>query len=124
MILRFNCVFGQILPLNLAERFGAAVELQALEFVNAIPIEWRLVSAQGTAITEWSQGIRYRRALAFHDLHVSTGWGTRGTSGAGLSIETRGIGDATLLVWLRDRTYEQANALATLRISKTESITK
>jgi hypothetical protein len=28
------------------------LEHQALEFVNAIPIEWRLVSAQGAAITD------------------------------------------------------------------------
>ena len=36
--------------MNLTGRFGDGVELQGLEFVNALPIEWRLVS-EGSATT-------------------------------------------------------------------------
>jgi hypothetical protein len=38
MILTYKCRFGQPLDLQLAERFGDAVEIQALEFVNALPM--------------------------------------------------------------------------------------
>jgi hypothetical protein len=43
MILTYKCVFGVPLPLKLTELFGEKVELEGLEFVNALPIEWRLV---------------------------------------------------------------------------------
>jgi hypothetical protein len=47
MILTYKCRFGQPLDLQLAERFGDAVEIQAVEFVNASPSEWRLTTPDG-----------------------------------------------------------------------------
>jgi hypothetical protein len=104
MILFYRCVFGTSLPLGLDERFGSAVELQALEFVNGKPMEWRL-TANENAITSWTPGIAARQTFAFHDLQVPHAGGTRGTYGRGVSLETRGIGDATVFVWLREGTY-------------------
>lgn len=43
MILTYKCFFGVPLPLKLTELFGEKVELEGLEFVNALLIEWRLV---------------------------------------------------------------------------------
>ena len=42
MVLFFPCLFGVKIPLLLGERFGQRIEIEALEFINAIPIEWRL----------------------------------------------------------------------------------
>lgn len=106
MILSYNCVFGVVLPMNLTERFGDGVELQALEFVNALPIEWRLVS-EGTPTTEWQSPMPERKTFPFHDLQVPHSGGTRGTSAAGISLETRGIGGCIVLVWLREGTYRE-----------------
>jgi hypothetical protein len=104
MILTYKCTFGQPLDLQLAERFGVAVEIQALEFVNALPMEWRLITPHA-AVTSWQPAMRTRKTLAFHDLQIYRDGGTHGTSGKDVSLETRGIGEATLLVWLRERTY-------------------
>jgi hypothetical protein len=104
MILTYKCRFGQLLDLQLAERFGAAVEIKALEFVNALPIEWRLITPQD-AVTPWRPAMRERKTLPFHDLQVYRDGGTHGTGGKDVSLETRGIGEATVLVWLRERTY-------------------
>jgi hypothetical protein len=46
-----------------------------------------------------------RMTLPFHDLQIYRDGGTRGTGGKDVSLETRGIGEATVLVWLRERTY-------------------
>jgi hypothetical protein len=86
------------------ERFGAAVDIQALEFVNALPIEWRLITPQD-AVTPWRPAMRERKTLPFHDLQVYREGGTHGTGGKDVSLETRGIGEATVFVWLRERTY-------------------
>ena len=104
MILTYKCSFGQLLDLQLAERFGVAVEIQALEFVNALPIEWRLTTPLGP-VTSWQPAMRLRKTLAFHDLQIYRDGGTHGTGGKDVSLETRGIGEATVLVWLRERTY-------------------
>lgn len=106
MVLLFRCTFGVKLPLLLSERFSQHVEIEALEFINAIPIEWRLVF-DTEPMTGWQESILERKCFAFHDLQRPnrTG-GTRGTSGAGVWLETRGIGDGTLVVWLRDGTFQ------------------
>jgi hypothetical protein len=38
MVLFFPCLFGVKIPLLLGERFGQRIEIEALEFINAIPI--------------------------------------------------------------------------------------
>jgi hypothetical protein len=101
MILTYKCSFGQPLNLQLAERFGDAVEIQALEFVNALPIEWRLTTLDGS-LTQWQPAIRARMPLPFHDLQVYRDGETHGTRGKGVLLESRGIGKATVLVWLRE----------------------
>ncbi len=53
MILFYRCVFGTSLPLGLDERFGSAVELQALEFVNGKPMEWRLTANENAILDAW-----------------------------------------------------------------------
>jgi hypothetical protein len=104
MVIFFPCTFGVKLPLLLGERFGQHVEIQALEFINAIPIEWRLCTPTDS-ITGWQESIPERKRFAFHDLQrPNRSRGTRGTPGAGVWLETRGIGDGTLAIWLRDET--------------------
>jgi hypothetical protein len=109
MIVSLKCIFGQTLHLHLAERFGKAVEIEALEFGNAAPIEWRLVSGNGAgiAMTQWRAGVPKRKTLAFHDLQVARFGGTCGLPGADIVLETRGIGDATVLLWPRFGTYSE-----------------
>ena len=67
MVLFFRCTFGVKLPLLLSDRFGQRVEIEALEFINAIPIEWRLVS-DTEPTTGWQESILERKCFAFHDL--------------------------------------------------------
>jgi hypothetical protein len=86
----------QPLDLQLSERFGAAVEIRALEFVNALPIEWRLTTLDGP-LTQWRPAIRTRKPLPFHDLQVDRDGETHGTRGKDVLLETRGIGEATLV---------------------------
>jgi hypothetical protein len=109
MIVSLKCVFGHALHLHLAERFGKAVEIEALEFVNAAPIEWQLVSGSGVGIpiTQWLAGVPKRKTLAFHDLQVACFGGTCGLPGDDVVLETRGIGDATVLLWPRIGTYSE-----------------
>lgn len=104
MILTFRCTFGAPLYLRLAEDFGSAVEIEALEFVNGLPTEWRLTTPE-IAITPWRSAMPTRRTFAFHDLQVFRDGGTHGTTGRGVSLETRGIGESVVLVWLRERTF-------------------
>jgi hypothetical protein len=80
VILSYNCVFVVVLPMNLTERFGDGVELQALEFVNALPIEWRLVS-EGTPTTDWQSPMPERKTFPFHDLQGSSQRWNAGHSG-------------------------------------------
>ncbi len=106
MVLFFPCTFGVKLALLLGESFGQRVEIQALEFINAIPIEWRLVT-EVEPITEWRQSIPERKCFAFHDLQrPNRSGGTRGTPGACVWLETRGIGNGTLAIWLRDGRFK------------------
>ncbi len=67
MVLFFRCTFGVKLPMQLSDRFGQRVEIEALEFMNAIPIEWRLVS-DTEPMTGWQESILERKCFAFHDL--------------------------------------------------------
>jgi hypothetical protein len=106
MVLFFPCLFGVKIPLLLGERFGQRIEIEALEFINAIPIEWRL-GTPTDPITGWQESVLERKSLAFHDLQrPNRSGGTRGTPGADVWLETRGIGDGTLAIWLRDGTFQ------------------
>jgi hypothetical protein len=79
MVLFFPCLFGVKIPLLLGERFGQRIEIEALEFINAIPIEWRL-GTPTDPITGWQESILERKSLAFHDLQrPNRSGGTRGT---------------------------------------------
>jgi hypothetical protein len=121
VILKYHCVFGSPMRLDLEERFGARVEIEALEFVDALPIEWRLVS-DALADFAWRPGMPERKTFAFHDLQVPSGNGTRGTKGCGLWLETRGIGSCLVLVWPREGTYsERSSALVSLQAERQAS---
>jgi hypothetical protein len=74
MVLFFPCLFGVKIPLLLGERFGQRIEIEALEFINAIPIEWRLGTTD--PITIGSEGasrspgsIRHLKASAVFSVH-------------------------------------------------------
>jgi hypothetical protein len=88
MILTYHVTFGVPFRLDLAEQWGPRVELEAIAFMNAAPIDWRL-----------GNDPELQRP-------VLSG-GTRGLPAANLELETRGIGDATVLVWLRPGTYPE-----------------
>lgn len=107
MVLRFQCVFGVDLKFYLEPRFGSKVEISALEFLNGAPIEWRL-RQDGI----WRPGLRSGHASlrGFHDMQIPRGFGTSGTLFAHAILETRGIGDATVMIWLRDRTYSETRS--------------
>ena len=77
---------------------------RSYDFINSVPIEWRFLR-KGTPLFDWRKGVPDGKMMAFHDLQVPTGFGTRGTPGSDVSLETRGIGDARVAVWLRDWTY-------------------
>ena len=87
--------FGTLLDLNLTE-YGPRVELEALEFVGNAPIEWRIVTHP------WRPGLHsgHPSLCGFHDLQFPIAGGTRGTTPT--AIETIGIGDDILHVWLPD----------------------
>ena len=105
MILSYKCTFGVPMPFDLTGRFGDGVELEGFEFVNAVPIEWRLTT--GNSASEWQEPFPDRKTFPFHDLQIPRRGGTGGTRAAGLSLETRGIGECTVLVWLREGTYRK-----------------
>jgi hypothetical protein len=114
MILRYECNFGRELSLSLDVRFGPRIEIESFEFVDQLPISWRLitVSASGdrVEVTPWKSGKRDRMhpaLLGFHDLQIPIPGGTRGTAGTGLCLETRGIGKSLLLVWPRLGTFRE-----------------
>ena len=102
MIVTFQCTFGVPLDLALGNRFGPRVEAEALEFLGAVPIDWRLTSI------DWRSGLHPGRMPAFHDLQMPISGGTKGTSVAEAYLDTRGIGEATVLIWLREGTFPQA----------------
>jgi hypothetical protein len=110
MILTYRVVFGIPFRLELAEKWGPRVELEAIEFLNGVPIDWRIGDdpIRSGLRTHCDPMLR-----GFHDLQrpIRTG-GTRGLPAASLELETRGIGDATLLVWLREGTFPVTGACA------------
>lgn len=118
MIRTYKCTFGNLLPFDLSSRFGDRVELEAIEFINCAPIEWRIEP------DPWRPGLREGRGIeGFHDLQRGrpTG-GTMGLVVAGKALETRGIGDATVMVWLRDGTYsERKSSSETLPILQSKT---
>lgn len=104
MTLKFHCFFGVPLQLALADRFGHKVEIEALEFIGAVPIEWRIDEGR------WRDGLVFNSnhpLAAFHDLQVPVAGGTMGTPCGHAVLYTRGIGDALLMVWLREGTYSE-----------------
>ncbi len=79
MVLFFRCSFGVKHPLLLRDRLGQRVEIDALEFINAIPIGWRLVSdTEPTA--GWQESILERKCFAFHDFQGLIGSGEHAVS--------------------------------------------
>lgn len=107
MILTFRCTFGVPLSLQLEKHLGSSVEIECLEFVAGVPSAWRLLAGD-QPLTPWRTGIPDRKTLAFHDLQIPHRRGTRGTPGAAVTIETHGIGEATVLVWPREGTFPQS----------------
>lgn len=59
MILTFRCTFGTLPYLRLVEDFGSGLKIEALEFVNGLPIEWRL-TAPDTVFMPWTRGMPAR----------------------------------------------------------------
>jgi hypothetical protein len=104
MIVKFQCTFGVPLDLALGARFGPRVEAEAIEFLVGAPIEWRLPQK------DWRPGLHHGRMAAFHDLQMPISGGTRGTPVAKAYLDTRGIGEATVLLWLREGTFPQSNS--------------
>lgn len=104
MIVKFQCTFGVPLDLALGDRFGPRVEAEAIEFLVGAPIEWRFIPAN------WRPGLHPGRMPAFHDLQMPVSGGTRGASVAKAYLDTRGIGEATVLLWLREGTFPQINS--------------
>ena len=104
MIVKFLCTFGVSLDLALGNRFGPRVEAEAFEFLNGAPIEWRLIPAG------WRPGLHPGRMPAFHNLQMPVSGGTRGTSVVEAYLEARGIGEATVLLWLREGTFPQSQS--------------
>jgi hypothetical protein len=106
MVSRIECNFGVLSSLGLDSTYEPGCEISALEFVNAAPIEWRLVPEVGVP-SDWRSGLRtgvHDQLRAFHDLQVPKIGGTRGASAHGVSLETRGFGSAIVFLWLRDGT--------------------
>ena len=62
MILSYKCTFGVPMPFELTRRFGEGVELEGFEFINAVPFEWRLTTANSAS--EWQGPIRLAKLLA------------------------------------------------------------
>lgn len=92
------------MPLLFEEKFAPGSEIEALEFLNACPIEWRLVFADGRS-TPWRPGDRAGSSpvmRTFWDLQEMRGGVTCGIAVDGCTLETRGFGAATVFFWPRD----------------------
>jgi hypothetical protein len=101
MILSYHITFGVPFNLELAEQWGPRVELEALEFLAGAPIDWQL----GDDPIRPGLHAGHPAMRGFHDLQrAGLSGGTRGIPAASLDLETRGICDATLFVWLRPGT--------------------
>lgn len=112
MILTYRYEFGTPLALNLGDRLAGDVQIDCLEFVNALPIEWRLVDAKGSELTPWTPGYREGQSDALRGLHdlqrpviIGGDCRTHGVRAVDAVLETRGIGVCNLLVWPREGTY-------------------
>jgi hypothetical protein len=104
MIFTYHVTFGIPFRLDLAERWGSSVELEAIEFMNGAPIDWRI----GNDPLRAGLHAGHPAMRGFHDLQrAGLSGGTRGLPAANLELETRGIGDATVHVWLRPGTYPE-----------------
>jgi hypothetical protein len=105
VIVTYQCVFSEPLALKLGERFGPRVEAECIHFLNDAPIEWRITP------DDWRSGERLgvgQYLKFFHDLQRPVlGNGTRGISIADATLETFGIGVATVLINLRLGTYPE-----------------
>jgi hypothetical protein len=108
MILTCRVIFGVPFRFELEAKWGPRVELEAIEFLNGAPIDWRIGN---DPIVPGLRTHCHPMMRGFHDLQrpIRTG-GTRGLPASNLELETRGIGDATLLVWLRPGTYPESGA--------------
>ena len=108
MILSYDCEFGQPLVLNVLAHVRGNVEAECIEFLSALPSEWRLTTSAGQPLTDWQTGYRegqndYLRG--FHDLQRSHRGGTRGLPVTDAILETRGIGATIVLLWPREGTF-------------------
>jgi len=102
--LTFECEFGHPLALKLGERFGSRVEVDCIHFLNGAPIEWRITP------DDWRPGIRSgvgKYIATIHDLQRPVIGGTRGISVADTTLETYGIGTATVILNLRPGTFPE-----------------
>ena len=104
MILTYHVIFGGPFRFDLEAKWGPRVELGAIEFMNGAPIDWRL----GNDPLRPGLHAGHPTMRGFHDLQrAGLSGGTRGIPAGDLELETRGIGDATVLVWLRPGTYPE-----------------
>jgi hypothetical protein len=126
MILTYRCEFGVPLRLNLNEALAGNIEIECIEFINALPIDWRFVTSDGQALTEWKPGRREgmgEHLRGLHDLQrPRNSGGTCGLEALDAILETRGIGKATLFVWPREGTYREKAALQLTPISCHENL--
>ena len=110
MILTYHVTFGVPFRFELEAEWGPHVELEAIEFMNGAPIDWRL----GNDPVRAGVHAGHPTMRGFHDLQGPMRFGgTRGLPAASLELETRGIGDATVLVWLRPGTYPETGHCGT-----------
>jgi len=109
VILTYKCDLGTPVCLNLADKLAGNIEVDCIEFINAIPLEWRFVTSDDQALTEWKPGRREGMSAAlrgFHDLQrPMRNGGTCGMKALDAILQTRGAGLSTLFVWPREGTY-------------------
>lgn len=103
MIHVFDCVFGLPVNFDMAQRFGERVEIEAIEFIGGLPLEWKIGNLP------WRPGKKSGQPYleTFHDLQFPVPGGTKGTPVGSAQLFTRGIGDAKVMVWLREGTYSE-----------------